>query len=406
MDKLMNGSEIVASIAGASSYWQMGAGGVMRWAATLPFSATQDNVGRIEWVGTAWDGSSQVSLGGAHEGEIIGGEVVTELLGHLSREIPLLGIAGIEVPGPEDVRTCFIGSSDKLALVIDVNFGDFDLPLYVDHCRRWAADKLTSREIANGMLGILKHADKVRDRILRRERTMRRALEETALRIGDGVAPLWLRMAPFPHYENPKYVTRSCYVMLLVVLNDELIWAPTGYERIWTVKEIREYYRWHHRDQKARADAIRKLHAARSEGWISEVALAIINEKGLDPRDVFRQAVAEAKADRRGAVRFERNGNRETLYVRDGVLSASLVFAGGAYTRNTLTLSGDYPATLALGAKGRKLADFVDHPAFVATGLVATKGVSEQGALEIFHSPRNVSVEEAVRRSSPHALAA
>ncbi|KQT33674.1 hypothetical protein ASG29_06590 [Sphingomonas sp. Leaf412] len=407
MKNMTDGLEIVASIARGRDYWELRAGDVQDWVSTLPRSATQERISRIEWVGNAWDGRSDIRVGSEDERTVmLSAPEITQLLGELHRGILALRIAGVAPPMPDSVRTCCLSTADQIALVIDFDFGDFILPLCVDHRRYWVTEKPTVDEIAGGMLDILAHADRVRGRIAKREAGLRRALEETAAKIGRGTAPLWLRMEPLPHYGRPKDIAELRYVMLMVALNRGLVWAPTGDERIRTVREIRSHYGYHHREHRSRATALANLQSAGSQGLISEVALAIVRERGLDPREVLRQAVAAGAEDFRGGVQFDRNGKRETLHYQDGVLVALLEFEGGVYSDNALSLWGSYPETLALGATGRKLSDFVDHPAFVSAELVATGAESRQGALDIFHDGKPIPVEAAVTHDLPQALAA
>ena len=293
-------------------------------------------------------------------------------------------------------------------LIVDIDLGDFVLPLGIDErsLRREGSDWCTAT--ASRMAEHVRMADGKRRQIVAREMRLRQAVEETAAAIGDGVAPLWLRMDAIPVLEDPGHIAFRHYVMLLVTLNDCMRWSPVGTERIGTVKDVRDHRSWYAKTQRLRAAALSALSANGSEGSISEVALALINERGLDAVTTFRQAVQARLADRRGAVEFERNGKPERLYYVDGALQATLGFEGGHYYIGSLTLWGDWPEQLAIGARGRPLAAFVDHPALASTGVRVAKATLRRGALDLDHVIRLIPVEAAAGRACdrPSAVAA
>lgn len=398
------GTQIVAEIAGGREWWQLRAGDVAPWVKSLHPSAVQELNSRTEWIGEAWDGVSDIAVGQA----TVTADDATLLLEALARGIRRLKLPGVAAPDAGSVRTCLFAVGGRQTLAIDVDMGDFVLPLGVDEWALADAREQPIASVADRMVGHVAHAARLGGRIHARELRLRRALEETAAAIGDGVAPLWLRMDPVALQADPKDLPYQQYVMLVLLLNDCLKWSPVGSERISTVKDVRGHAGWFVRQQRRRAAALAEMQARRSVGWISEVALALIEGQGLDPRAVFDQAVAARLADFRGGVQFLRNGRRETLYHVDGALQATFEFEGGHYHIGQLTLWGDWPEQLAIGAKGRPLAAYVDHPALHSTGVTVTKGSIRRQAMDLDHRIRLIPIEDAGRSvaARPVALAA
>ena len=396
MQKQPTGQEIVASLAGNRPWWKLTAGDVEPWVRSLHPSAVQELASRTEWIGDAWDGVADIPNGTA----VAKAKDVARLLSKLRRGIKKLTIQGVALPDASSVRQCLSGYGANQTLALDIDFGEFILPLGIQDGMLAGREKVSVSKIAASMLGIIAHADKVRARLVRRELRMRRAFEDTVARIGHGAAPLWLRLEPYPFHWEPAEITNSHYVMLIVVLDECLAWSPVGDERIWTVRDIRDHHRYNARRQKPRAAALAELQVSGSQGWIDETALAIIEEKDLKPADVFREAAEAVLADRRGCLPFTRNGKPEHLYFRDGRLEPLLMFEGGTYSAGRLSLRGDFPESMGIAAVGRELAEFVDHPAFRANRIVVKKAEVREGVLDLLHDVRCVSVEEAQLRST------
>lgn len=403
MRNMQTGNEIVGALAGDRPWWRLRAGDVDPWVKTLHPSATQELASRTEWIGEPWDGISDVALGDVN----VAATKAKLLLSELRRAIRSLRLDDVRLPEARDVRVCIGSDAGRHTLVFDVDMEEFVLPLGLNGWALHREKGLSCRILAEKMAAHVGMADRKRPQLAARERRLRRAVEETAAGVGEGVAPLWLRMNWIPFHEDPKHVAGYEYVMLLVTLNDCLRWSPVGTERIWSVKDVRDHRSWYGKEQRRRAAALAGLAAAGSEGSISEVALALIEEHGLDPVATFRQAVEARLADRRGAIKLQRNDRSEQLHYVDGSLQATIGFKGGHYTPGSLTLWGDWPEQIAIGAKDRPLAAYVDHPAFVSTGIRVSKGSARQGALDLNHRIRLVAVESAVRAgATPVAMAA
>jgi hypothetical protein len=295
-----------------------------------------------------------------------------------------------------------VGSAPRAALTIDFDFGEFILPISIRDFVLADKQKASVQGIAASMLGIIERAEKLQDKLARREIRMREALEASAAKLGSGVAPLWLRMEPVPVFEELRDLTRRRYNLLLVTLNECLMWSPISDVAVDSMTKIRGLYSSYSQQQRVRAARLAELEASGSEGWISEVALAMIEERGLNPRVVFEQARQSSLADRNGAIEFNRNGDREMLSYRDGALVAMFSFPGGAYSHGTLFLDGQYPETLASAGKGQPLSKFVDHPALCATGVKVRKAQSLLSALMLDHTVCMIPLEEV----EPHVAVA
>ena len=235
----LNGMDIVATISGDQPYWRLGAADVQRWVASLPPSATQDNVSRVEWVGEAWDGSSDVIIGERSWGREMKAAGIVSLLRKLRSAIGTLGNELIVPPEISNVRICRIASNS--VLVVDFDLVDFILPIAIDGSRAIGKRGFSISAIAAQMVEFVKGADAIRPAIVDREAGMRRALEETTAEIGHAAAPLWMRLGHVSYYDDPKHLPDMGYVVLLTTINENLVWAPTGSERIHTVQEVRDH---------------------------------------------------------------------------------------------------------------------------------------------------------------------
>lgn len=401
MKRVPTGSEIVSAMAGNRRWWQLRAGDIAPWVRTLDPSSMQELASRTEWIGEPWDGKSDVTLGHTH----VPARKVTRILAELRRAIRQMKLADVSIPDLGDLRLCLLGSSARNTLVFDVDLGDFVLPVGIDDWALRSKERISCQALASTMAEHVRMADRKRQIILARETRLRRAVEETAAGVGAGVAPLWLRMDAVPFHEDPKHVASYPYVMLLVTLNNCLGWSPVGTERILSVKDVRDNRVWYARTQRPRAESLAAITASGSEGSISEIALAMINHHGLDPVAMFRQAKDARLRDRRGTVELAHDGKSETLYYSDGVLHGSIGFDGGHYTPGSLTLWGEWPEQLGIGARRRPLSAYVNHPAFVATGVTVTRGVVRAGAMDLDHRIRLIPIEAAGRADAAPRIA-
>jgi len=399
----LNGMEIVATIAGDQPYWRLNAADVQRWVSSLPPSATQDNVSRVEWVGEAWDGSSAVIIGGSSWGREMKAVDIASLLRKLRSGIGMLGNELIIPPEISSIRICRIASNS--VLIVDFDLVEFILPIAIDGSRAIGKRGPSIAAIAAQMLEFVKGADAIRPDIVDREAGMRRALEETTAEIGHAAAPLWMRLGHVPYYDDPKHLPDMGYVVLLTTINENLVWAPTGSERIHTDQEVRDHRDYYALDHAKRAAILSDRHATNSYGAISQTALAFIANKGLDAGETFDAVVASAMAQRGGGLHFEQGKTTETLYYHDGTVLISLHFPGGSYYRDCLTLRGDYPLSVTNQAEGKQLSEFVEHPAFACDDLLITKAEVREGSLELYHAARNVPIEQQ-RRDAAIARAA
>jgi hypothetical protein len=394
MGKHIDGTAIVAGLAHGRPWWKLGARDVAPWARSLHPSATRDRVSCIEWAGDEWNGASDIQV----RDHVVPGADVMLLIEELRRLLSQTQIDCIALPDAGSVRQNLTGIGPRQALTFDFDFGDFVLPLCIEerHFGHPPYDSMTA--VAVRMIEILFTAVRDRRRIAKRELRLRLALEETVARIGNGAAPLWLRMDSFLIDNDPRNLATSPYLMLLLRLDSCLEWSPLGDERIHTVKQIRAYHGFEAPRHRRRAQVLNEQTATGSRGSISEIALSLIEEQGLEPSDVFEQVHSATLAGERWSVQFVRNGQAEVLYFEDGAVHASIRFDGGHYNAGRLTLWGDYPETLATAAKGRPLASFVDHPAFLATGVKVSSASSTSEAMDLKHKIRLIPLEAALRK--------
>ena len=139
------------------------------------------------------------------------------------------------------------------------------------------------------------------------------------------------------------------------------------------------------------------MRATGFQGWISDVALALIEQAGRNPAEVFREELEASLHDGRHG-HFGCEGYLGSLFCHHGVLSPYFTFRQGCYNDGTLAIDGTYPQTFALAEPGRPLSQFVDHPAFKAAGAIVTHAEHTEERLTLHHNPRLIPVEEAERR--------
>jgi hypothetical protein len=107
-------------------------------------------------------------------------------------------------------------------------------------------------------------------------------------------------------------------------------------------------------------------------GPITEVALALAVERGFEPREVLTYLRTSRMAGRWGGMAVGEEKGREALTLAEGTVQARIEFPGGQYSSGALTLRGTYPESLAMGALGRRIAAYVDHPALRASASSST----------------------------------
>lgn len=417
------GEQIVRGMAAGRPWWKLMAGDVAPWIADLPTAIRTNKYNRIEWIGRPWDGVSDIPIGEQpwngerdfNETEplwdgvsppahcVVAAADAALLLAELRRLIAELPLLGVALPDHRNLRACLAGPEGEVSnptvgtLTVDFDMGEMILPLCIEYWQLRPDTVASMPCVAGLMMRKLIHAAKHRKKLLRRELLMRTAFEELLANFGGGAAPLWMRLEPLRYSDADDQLTRLPHVVLDVSLDHHLVWAPSGNERVRTVARLRKEYA--HRPAAHRRDAGRlaEMSATGSLGWISDVALALIEERGLNPAEVF---VQERDAGLSGASlgHYGLPDRFGALFCFHGVLSPSFNLPGGVYNDGTLTIAGAYPETLAAGAGGLPLAAFADHPAFVASGAIVTHAELEEDRLRLFHEPRLITVEDAERR--------
>lgn len=226
---------------------------------------------------------------------------------------------------------------------------------------------------------------------------MRAPFEDVVEKVGGGAAPLWLRLEPLRFDDADELLTHLPHVAVDVSLDLHQVWGPSGMERVKSVAKLRKEYAWRPAAHRRDVARLAQMRAAGSIGWITDVALGLIKERGLNPAEVFR---LERDASLHGgeAHSWGVAGHFGALLCLHGILRATFSFAGGNYNDGTVTIRGTFPHTFAAGAPGRPLAAFIEHPAFVTAGAVITAAERLDDRLVLHHEPQLVTVEEAERR--------
>ncbi|WP_419809185.1 hypothetical protein [Sphingomonas sp.] len=425
------GEELINTMAAGRPWWKLWASDIAPWIRDLPKAVRTNKYNRIEWIGRPWDGVSDIAIGeqpwdgerDSSEAEPLWNGVFPEadyvvpaadaalLVGELRRQIGELPLLGIALPDHRNVRACLAGPEGSISeptpgtLTIDFDLGDMVLPLCIEYWQLRPDTATPMPAVARLMMRKLIHAARHRKRLLRRELRMRTAFEDIIGEIGDGAAPLWLRLEPLRFDDADDLLTHLPYVALDISLDLHQVWAPSGVERVKTIAKLQKMHAWRPTAHRRAVARLAEMHTSGSIGWITDVALALIEARGLNPAEVFRQerdaSLHGGRSSHWGVV--DHFGG---LFCNHGILSPYFRFDGGDYNDGTLTIYGNFPHTLAAGAAGRPLAAFADHPAFVASGATVARAEELDGRLAVVHEPRLIPVEEAERRwmSTPCAL--
>ena len=425
------GEQIVERMKSGRPWWKLWAGEVAPWIAGLPNTIRTNKYNRIEWIGRLWDGKSDIAIGeqpwdGERDpseseplwnGDSPAADYVMRaadaalLVSELRRRIEELPLLGIAPPDHRDLRACLAGPEGDVSnptlgtLAVDFDLGEMILPLCIEYWQIRGDVATLVPHVAEMMVRKLAYAAKHRKRLLRRELRMRDAFEEIMAGVGDGAAPLWLRLEPLRFDDDDDLLTHLPHVAADISLDLHQVWAPSGLERVKGVAELRKQYAGRPAAHRRDVARLAEMRSTGSIGWITDVALALIEERGLNPAEVFRREREESLDGREGRRRGQRinwgvGGHFGMLLVQDGILRPYFSFPGGDYDDGKLTIPGAFPHTLATGAPGRRLAAFVNHPAFVATGAVVTSAEQDDERLLLHHEPALVTVEEAERRWS------
>jgi hypothetical protein len=343
----------------------------------------------IDWAGVPWDGRSALRIGD----EAVAGDDVQHLLALMKRRLKQLCLPQVAVPSASSIRVAVAGFAERESLTVDIDLGDFILPIAVT-AEAFVAE---AASLVPAVEGMIKHVEAVvgdRGIVARREIALRTALEKTSARIGDGCDPLWLRMVPVSCYHQPGQTPSRHYRMVTMLLDDSLSWSPSPPEPIWTTGDIRDLLRIHGGTQRRRGALTTALRNSGSGGTMTEVSLALIRAADLEPLETLQAARAARIDDPHGALRFRRWGCLNILSWIKGVLRTSIELPQGRYDDGELTLYGDYPESLALACKRRPMTAVMDHPAFRAGGVEIVSASSTDDGLNLSHSNRVIPLEK------------
>jgi hypothetical protein len=305
----------------------------------------------------------------------------------LRQSIREKGIAVSRLPDSSSVRRCCPhGGYGPALLVVDIDFGEFILPVGFDGDFRSRSHSTTSKDVAAGMMELIAEAHSIRRQLADQARAMRIALDE-ATRLASGIVPVWLRMRPWPVVQSYHDAPRQTYELVALTLDEDIQQEANGTYRVSTAQGVHRYIR-SFKAQRRRAATRAKLKALGSAGLISDVALALIHLRGFKPREVMTYLKVSRLAKRSDGIVHLTQSTRETLTLVEGVVQARIDFAGGHYSSGKLTLLGDFPATVTIAAKNKLLSAFVDHPALKASGAKVTDARSRRGELNLRHRVR------------------
>lgn len=369
------------------SWWRLGATATLRVAKERGWSADADN-GGAPWIGRQWNGRSNIKLGS----EAVPAQTVAGIIEHLRHGIASLNVQVARLPDSRSVRHCSFSGPWLSTIVIDVDFGEFILPVSITENLLVKHPRITAAEVGSGMMDIIMTADAVRSQVGALDLELRNAVVEQSILAG--VTPLWFRMFPWHfnvRYEAPLSDTRE---LMVLMLDEDLRPIISDLRLCRSAPDITYYLRFHGEMQRRRSAMRSKLDAAGSAAFVTEVARGLIDVRGMDPVDVLDRLRTSRLAQDRDGILLCTETTRERLTLVEGLIDAAIDFEGGNYRSGKLTLQGDFPETFAIAAKGRPLTAFVDHPAFRAARVKIKYARALRGRLRLYHTVRSSPVEE------------
>lgn len=418
------GEDLVSLMSSGRSWWRLMAADVAPWIRSLPDAVRRDRYNRLSWLGRPWDGASDMALGEqpldetsdfnnseplwTHDPEekglhIVSGSDLRVLVRELRHRIAQRPELRVALPDHRNVRACLAGPEGDISdptlgtLTIDFDLGEFVVPLCIEDWQTGQHAYTPMPQVALLMVQKLAQAAANRSSLLQRELRMRRAFERVVAGVGFGAATLWLRMEPLRFDDDGDLLAHMPYVAFDIRLDMQQVWAPHGLERVATVPQIVGYFKDRRQQHARRVARLVDMRVFGLSGWMTDVALALIEERGLNPAEVFR-SVRRAGLDGCTSENFGNGRHHGSMLCSDGVLTPYIAFEGGSYFNGHLTLDGNFPAAIEAASIGKPLAAFVDHPALASARGVVERAELREGRLQLHHSPTLVTVEDAERR--------
>jgi hypothetical protein len=366
-----------------------------------------------------WNDRGMLEFGGME----IPREEIERLLFELRRRITDKGLPVSQLPDMDCVRLGI--AQDEICsglLIVDVDLGEFILPVAADE--EAIRNERSLSDLAAGMAGVIEWVDGERDEILERELKFREIVRDAASNSAGGMVPLWLRMRPWEpsviHLADPEYS------LITLELDEDLIWSlnERGVDH-----EARLLGYVENAETLQRRSAAKAVIERTGFGLVCNVALALMDEHALSPtqifadlhqaricervekcgaslalmnqyrmtgRQVFEDMHGARLAERPGSLDITSDGAREILFLRDGVVQLMIEFDGGSYLSGSLKLFGEYPLSVEISSKGRKLNEVVEHPAFKRAGVVISECRSSKAGLNLLHEFRTTLISEAM----------
>lgn len=382
-------------------WWRSSSDDVLSRARTLGWHGSPDSPGTCVYhsLGRSWDGRSDLPLDDA---KIPAGRIMAVING-LARRISRGGVRTGGSLGWRSVRRCYVydAADDESSehLVIDVDLGDFILPLALPG---WCLGPETSISLSgtvSELFSWIEDAEKHRTALAGQEHDLRKSVEQVAAEIGRGFTPLWFRLTPKACFHYDSWPDEADYQLVVFCLDRRLEWKLHE-RRIETGSDL-QGYKTHDLRRSTLRDILQRTGSA---GLISEVALALIAEWGADVGDVFARLKASEAYYDPPKLGTTRNSVLEELALDEGVVRASISFDRARYVAGELKVAGQFPLTMAAGAKGIRLANFVDYDAFHAAGVIVTEGCSSRDSLDLRHEIWVIPVEDLVGIAPEAAL--
>ncbi|MEG4930202.1 hypothetical protein QUA99_25240 [Microcoleus sp. F10-B2] len=375
-----------------SDWWKIHASDIHPWVQSLTPAAKEWASRNLRLIGTPWDGRSDVSVGFSDKSQIISAEKIRDVLSRLNSYINYNPELQVQPVNAENVRLYSENYYLDNAICIDIDMTDYILPIgitYADICR---PNTHSEGFILENMIELIQRARSLHKKIVDKETRFRRTLEEVSVNIGNGVLPVWLRRNAISLSEDRSYFVEMPYVMVLVTLDQNLLWFPEGHDSVKNVKTIRSYYNYIRKTQCDRLDRLMNIAQSESIGMVSDVALATIDHLGLDLVATYEKAREHALETKNDYLSFKLGAYEDRLYWRDGVLDLMIIFKTGIYHKGQLQMLVNMPETVIAALKGRRLAEVVDHPAFAKVGMTI-KSVSADQGITLKHSVTLYPVE-------------
>lgn len=336
----------------------------------------------VEYFGTTWDGCSAQKLGTSE----VSAAKISKLLHLLRNDIRANGFHLKRLPDFRDVRFQPIYDDFEDAeidcLIVDFDFNCFRVPIAVQAPNLDVSLDHLIGSVAHDFGLWLRDAEKYRAELCADAMSYREQVDRVAAQVGDSLVPLSLQMKQkvcfiydgWPHGADFELLTLGLDSNLEMSISSTRIKRggefPMGADDVATC-------RW-------RADMRALLEATDSPCLVSDVALAIAFERGLNLEQLVKALSKRRHWHGPEVIPAEGGLPRVEFFVQQRTLQARFRTDEVYCSTGLVTLHVQYPLLIRMELEGRMLGDVIEYEPFALAGA-SIEGVHDNGYHLQFH---------------------